>query len=61
MWLQDHHGVRAGALQMVVDVLIVLASLFVVTPIVLLASITGAMALNLVVALNHRPGRYVGM
>jgi len=26
-----------------------------------LLSIAGAVALNLVIAINHRPGRYVGM
>jgi uncharacterized membrane-anchored protein YitT (DUF2179 family) len=61
LYLQDRHGIRAGKLQMGVDVLIVLASLFVVTPMVLLASICGAVAANLVIMLNHRPGRYMGM
>jgi uncharacterized membrane-anchored protein YitT (DUF2179 family) len=61
LYLQDRHGIRAGKLQMGVDVLIVLASLFVVTPTVLLASICGAVAANLVIMLNHRPGRYMGM
>ena len=44
-----------------VDVVIVLCSLFVVTPRVLLASILGAVTANLVIALNHRAGRYMGM
>lgn len=61
LFLQDRYGLRAGKLQMGVDVVIVLASLFVVTPMVLLASIVGAVAANLVIALNHRPGRYMGM
>jgi len=61
LYLQDRHGIRAGKFQMGVDVLIVLAALFVVTPIVLLASICGAVAVNLVIMLNHRPGRYMGM
>ncbi|MFL9926847.1 YitT family protein [Herbaspirillum lusitanum] len=61
LYLQDRHGIRAGKLQMGVDVVIVLASLLVVTPLVLLASICGAVATNLVIMLNHRPGRYMGM
>lgn len=61
LFLQDRYGLRAGKLQMGVDVVIVLASLWVVTPKVLLASIAGAIAANLVIALNHRPGRYLGM
>ncbi|HEX7910668.1 MAG TPA: YitT family protein [Paraburkholderia sp.] len=61
LFLQEHHGIRAGKVQMVVDMSIVVASLFVVSPRVLAASLVGAFALNLVVTLNHRPGRYVGM
>jgi uncharacterized membrane-anchored protein YitT (DUF2179 family) len=61
LFLQEHHGIRAGKVSMAVDVSIVIASLFVVSSRVLAASLAGALALNLVVALNHRPGRYVGM
>lgn len=61
LFLQDKYGLRAGKLQMGVDVVIVLCSLFVVTPRVLLASILGAVMANLVIALNHRAGRYMGM
>jgi hypothetical protein len=61
LFLQDRYGLRAGKLQMGVDVVIVLCSLFVVTPRVLLASILGAVTANLVIALNHRAGRYMGM
>jgi uncharacterized membrane-anchored protein YitT (DUF2179 family) len=61
LFLQDKYGLRAGKLQMGVDVVIVLLSLLVVTPKVLLASVLGAVAANLVIAMNHRPGRYMGM
>jgi uncharacterized membrane-anchored protein YitT (DUF2179 family) len=60
VWLQEKHGVRAGYFQMVVDSLVVVASWFVVTPWILLLSILGAVALNFVLAVNHRPGRYLG-
>jgi hypothetical protein len=43
------------------DFVIVLASLAVVTPLALAASILGAFALNLAISLNHRPGRYMAM
>jgi len=59
LYLQDKYGIRAGKLQMVVDAGIVLASLFVVSPMALVASLVGAVALNLSIALNHRPGRYL--
>lgn len=58
LWLQDRYGIRAGKLQMGVDTCVVLASLFVVTREMLVASIIGAVILNLIIAMNHRPGRY---
>ncbi|WP_322009371.1 YitT family protein [Paraburkholderia sp. J12] len=61
LFLQERHNVRAGKVQMAVDVAVVLASMFVVSPLLLCASVLGAITLNLVVALNHKPGRYVGM
>ncbi|MFP1726298.1 YitT family protein [Lonsdalea quercina] len=58
LYLQDKNVIRAGKFQMVVDVIIVLASLFVVSIPMLVASIVGATILNLIIAMNHRPGRY---
>lgn len=58
LWLQDRYGIRAGKLQMVVDTCVVLASLLVVSREMLAASIAGAVVLNLIIAMNHRPGRY---
>lgn len=59
LYLQERYGIRAGKLQMGIDISIVLASLFVVSPQMLLASIGGAVILNLVIAMNFRPGRYI--
>jgi len=61
LYLQEKRGLRAGTFQMGIDVLIVMASLMVVSPMALLASIMGAFALNLAIMLNHRPGRYMAM
>ncbi len=58
--LQQRHGVRAGVFQMVVDSLVVLASLFVAPLSTIALSVVGAVVLNLVLAVNHRPGRYLG-
>jgi uncharacterized membrane-anchored protein YitT (DUF2179 family) len=58
--LQEKLGWRAGYVQMVLDVAIVLASLALVPPLMVLLSAAGATLLNLVLALNHRPGRYLG-
>jgi uncharacterized membrane-anchored protein YitT (DUF2179 family) len=61
LYLQERHGWRAGKVQMAIDCLIVLAALTLVEPRLIAISILGAVALNLVVAVNHRPGRYLGM
>ncbi|MFC0139696.1 YitT family protein [Erwinia mallotivora] len=58
LWLQDRYGIRAGKLQMALDCGVVLASLFVVSLPMLAASVAGAVVLNLIIAMNHRPGRY---
>ena len=59
--LQEKLAWRAGYVQMVLDVAIVLASLVLVPPLMVVLSAAGATLLNLVLALNHRPGRYLGM
>lgn len=57
--LQRRFGWRAGWVQMGIDGAILVASLAVVEPKRVLLSIVAAIALNLTLALNHRPGRYV--
>lgn len=57
--LQRDRGWRAGKVQMAVDCAIVLAALFVVEPARIGYSLVGALALNLTLAVNHRPGRYI--
>jgi uncharacterized membrane-anchored protein YitT (DUF2179 family) len=59
--LQQERGWRAGKVQMAVDCAIVLMALFVVDPLRIGYSLVGAVALNLTLAVNHKPGRYVAM
>jgi len=59
--LQDKLGWRAGYTMMVGDACVVLASLAISTWQVLLASALGVVTMNLIIALNHRPGRYVAV
>jgi uncharacterized membrane-anchored protein YitT (DUF2179 family) len=61
LYLQQRHGWRAGKVQMAIDCAIVLAAFAVVEPPLIAISVLGAVALNLVVAVNHRPGRYLGV
>ena len=58
LFLQARYGIRAGKFQMGVDCMIVLCSFFIVSWQLLLLSIAGAIALNMVITLNHKPGRY---
>ncbi len=60
VYLQDQFGWRAGKVQMVLDCCIVLLALAVVEPSRVGWSVVAAVAMNLVLAVNHKPGRYVG-
>ena len=57
--LQKRFGWRAGWVQMGIDGTSLIASLAMIEPKRIAMSILGALALNLTLALNHRPGRYV--
>lgn len=60
LYLQDNFGIRAGYFQLAVDLCILATAFFVVPFDRVLISMLGAACLNLFVAINHRPGRYVG-
>ncbi|TCS42671.1 putative 5xTM membrane YitT family protein [Reinekea marinisedimentorum] len=57
-YLQEREIMNAGRFMMAVDVCIVTVGYFLVPFDVLLLSILGAIALNVVIAINHKPGRY---
>lgn len=57
---QERFGWRAGYVQLAMDAAIIVASLSIVAPPVVALSAAGAVVLSLVLALNHRPGRYLG-
>jgi uncharacterized membrane-anchored protein YitT (DUF2179 family) len=59
--LQERVGLRAGYVQMALDVAVVVGSALVVRPGLVALSALGAVVVNLVIALNHRPGRYLGL
>ena len=60
LYLQKTRGWRAGKVQMAADVLILAAGLVIRDPLSVGLSIVGALALNLVLAVNHKEGRYLG-
>ena len=61
LFLQERFGLRAGYVQLAIDAAILTGGLLVVAPDRIALSLLGAVALNLVLALNHKPGRYIGM
>ncbi|UZD55492.1 YitT family protein [Caldimonas aquatica] len=61
LYLQDSRGWRAGKVQMAIDCAIVAAAFAIVDPQRVVYSVVGAVALNLILAINHKPGRYVAM
>lgn len=58
--MQERRGIPAGYVQLVLDLLVVLASLAVLPWPSAALSALGAVVLNLVIAFNHRPDRYLG-
>ncbi|WFM70909.1 YitT family protein [Halomonas sp. CKK8] len=61
LFLQDRYGWRAGYVQLGIDALIMLVALLVLPIERVGLSVVGAVALNLIIALNHKPGRYMGV
>lgn len=58
LYLQNRYGIRAGKVQMGVDFAILLCSFFIVSWQILLLSVAGVIALNTVITMNHKQGRY---
>ncbi|EKL9828752.1 YitT family protein [Vibrio alginolyticus] len=58
LYLQERFGVRAGKVQMALDCAIVVMSLFIVDVHLIALSVLGAIATNLILAMNHKPERY---
>ena len=61
IYFQKRRGWRAGTVQMAVDAFILLGAFWVVAPLQVALSLLGAAALNMVIAVNHRSGRYFGV
>lgn len=60
-WLQTAHNIRAGYVQLGMDAFVLLAAVFVVSPKQLFWSVIGAVIFNMILGVNHRPGRYMGV
>jgi uncharacterized membrane-anchored protein YitT (DUF2179 family) len=60
IYCQEKLGIRAGKVQMAIDVTVVLLALLIVPADRVAYSILGAVVLNAFLWVNHKPGRYVG-
>lgn len=56
--IQDKMGISVGKTQVVLDCVIVIASLFFISPMMIALSVIGAVMLNITLAMNHKPTRY---
>ncbi|MFC7065219.1 YitT family protein [Brucella rhizosphaerae] len=61
LYVQDAYGIRAGWFQLGLDILIMFGSLFFIPLENMLLSLVGAIAMNVIIAINHKPGRYLGI
>ncbi|RUM12858.1 YitT family protein [Rhizobium phaseoli] len=61
VYLQERFGIRAGLVQLAIDMCVLAAAVFVTTPPVVFYSVLGALVLNLFVAINHRADRYIAL
>lgn len=60
LYLQDRKLFRAGHVQLAIDVALMVIAFFVLPPQKVALSVVGAVVLNLIVLINHRPDRYRG-
>lgn len=61
LWLQERFGWRAGHVQLALDAAILLLSIPMISLQAVAISLLGAAALNLILATNHRPERYMAI
>ncbi len=60
IYMQKRHGWRAGAVQMAIDGVILVVAFGLLEPVKIAISLVGAAAINLVIGVNHKNGRYFG-
>jgi uncharacterized membrane-anchored protein YitT (DUF2179 family) len=61
IYVQERFGIRAGLVQMGIDLCVLATAFFVTTPPIILYSVFGAVVMNLFIAINHRADRYVAL
>ncbi|HEV7307542.1 YitT family protein [Ensifer sp.] len=61
IYLQERFGIRAGLVQLAIDMVVLVIAFGVTSPTVVAWSVLGAVVLNLFVAINHRADRYIAL
>ncbi|HJV85147.1 MAG TPA: YitT family protein [Noviherbaspirillum sp.] len=61
LYLQERYGLRAGLVQLGLDAIIMLLSIPMISIQAVVISLLGAAMLNLTLAINHKPGRYMAI
>ncbi|GIZ51637.1 membrane protein [Noviherbaspirillum aridicola] len=61
LWLQERFGIRAGVVQLALDAAILLCAIPLISLPAVFISLLGAAMLNMILAINHRPGRYMAI
>jgi len=61
IYLQERFGIRAGLVQLVIDIAVLAVAFAITIPSVVTWSVLGAVVLNLFVAINHRADRYIAL
>lgn len=61
LYLQERHGLRAGWVQLAIDGAIFAAALFLLPLDKVALSLVGTLVINAILAMNHKPGRYMAV
>lgn len=61
LYLQERYGLRAGLVQLGLDAMILMLSIPMISLTAVGISLLGAAMLNMTLAINHRPGRYMAI
>lgn len=58
LYMQNKFNIRAGNFGLLVDFMILSTSIFIFSFDIVILSVIGAITMNLLIAVNHKPGRY---
>jgi uncharacterized membrane-anchored protein YitT (DUF2179 family) len=61
LYMQERFGWRAGLVQLAIDLVILALAFLVASPILVVCSVIGALAMNFFIAVNHRTDRYIAI